>query len=74
MDSDHKKEQLLIQEQETHVENTIDGEKRVTESQTLQVSTARFIMLAVFGLIVFTINAAERVKLWFRDEVSSIMN
>jgi hypothetical protein len=27
-------------------------------------------MLAIFGLAAFSINAAERVKLWFRDEVS----
>ena len=26
-------------------------------------------MLAIFGLAAFTMNAAERVKLWFRDEV-----
>jgi hypothetical protein len=26
-------------------------------------------MLAIFGLAAFSINAAERVKLWFRDEV-----
>jgi hypothetical protein len=26
-------------------------------------------MLVIFGLAAFSINAAERVKLWFRDEV-----
>ena len=31
-------------------------------------------MLAIFGLTAFTINAAERVKLWFRDEVRPYYN
>jgi len=72
MDSDRRKEQLLIQEQETHVENSIDAEKRVLEAN-IDVSTSRFVMISIFGFVAFTINSAERVKLWFRDEVSIII-
>lgn len=68
MNSDHKRDRLLIQEQETHIETSMEAEKRASEVN-IRSSSQRFLMLAIFGLAAFSINAAERVKLWFRDEV-----
>jgi hypothetical protein len=31
MDTDHKRDQLLIQEQETHIESSMEAEKRTSE-------------------------------------------
>jgi hypothetical protein len=34
----------------------------------------RFIILAIFCLIALSVNAAERVKLWFRDDVTLLLS
>ena len=68
MDSDRKRDQLLIQEQETHIETSMEADKRASLAN-IRTTSQRFLMLAIFGLAAFSMNAAERVKLWFRDEV-----
>lgn len=68
MDSDRKRDQLLIQEQETHIETSMEADKRAS-LVNIRTTSQRFLMLAIFGLAAFSMNAAERVKLWFRDEV-----
>jgi len=72
MDSDRKRDQLLIQEQETHIETSMEADKRASLAN-IRTTSQRFLMLAIFGLAAFSMNAAERVKLWFRDEVRTIV-
>lgn len=38
----------------------------------IATSPRRFLILFIFVLTVFLVNAAERVKLWFRDAVSNL--
>ena len=39
----------------------------------IETYSKRFLMLTIFALVAVCVNAAERTKLWFRDEVTKAL-
>jgi hypothetical protein len=51
------------------VEKNSETDINPMHAASVQVYQTRFIVLAIFSLVGFIVNIAERSKLWFRDEV-----